>query len=423
MKKGLLISIIVLILVIIIAIFSVKPIKKKIATKRLAEGIALYDSNNFKEAIVSFQKAIKLNNSLLEAYINLAKSQLNLGLNDEAFKNGEKVIALNKNNAEGYSICGEVKIHEENYSGAIAYFDKAIEFDTLNASAYYYRGVAKANLGEYQAALADYNQAQRLDATNSEYLESGLVVRTKLNDYSGIIKDYNKLLELDPSNTEAFYQRGYFKFNIEDYQGAISDFDNALKLDNKLGKAYYYRGLANAKSGNLPEAAKNFNESAMNGYKAHESFFNAGLAYMQLKKSRDAKQALENCIKANNNGPKTTDARINLGAIQLMNSNFEGAINTYTELLKSDSKNTDALFNRAYAYGSIKSYSNAIEDLNSCINYGRGTGDVYYLRAVQLISLGRYKESCPDLEIASKNGIKEAKELYETYCINNQLAK
>ncbi len=169
-------------------------------------------------------------------------------------------------------------------------------------------------------------------------MNSGFTCITNSNNSNIGTSRLNRIINFK----KAFYQRGYFKLNLDDYAGAIADFDNALKLDKKMGKAFYYRGLANAKSGNLSESANGFFESANLGYKSHESYFNAGLAYLQLKKTTEARRALENCIKANSNGPKTMDARINLGALELMNSNFDKAIKIYTDILKSYSKNTVA---------------------------------------------------------------------------------
>jgi tetratricopeptide (TPR) repeat protein len=86
-------------------------------------------------------------------------------------------------------------------------------------------------------------------------------------------------------------------------------------------------------------------------------------------------------------------------------------------LLKKDTSNVEALFNRAYAYNSLKEHTKAIIDLDKCIALGKKTSEVYYLRGVQYINLGNSASSCSDLDIAAKAGHEEAKKLYKMYCI------
>lgn len=417
MKKGKLIVILVVSILIVSGILSIKPVKKSLSMKNNDHGVALYADTKYSEAIGFFEKAIKLNHKFLEGYINLAKTYLALNNTEGAYQIAQKGLTINKNSSELNTICGQAKIKDEAYPESIVFFDLAIEADSSLAVAYYYRGIAKANMGDLEASLADYKKAQELDKNNPEYYESSLLVRTKMDDYSGIIKDYNKLLELDPNNTEAFYQRGYFKLNLNDFEGALADFDNALKLDDKLGKAHYYKGLTNAKSNHLTEAAPPFEKSAELGYKPHEAYFNAGLAYLQLNNIKLAQKAFNNCLTTNPEGIKANDAMLNLGVLELMQSNFKGAAKQFSSLLNKDTSNVEALFNRAYAYNGLKEHTKAIMDLDKCIGLGKKTSEVYYLRGVQYIGLGNYASSCSDLDIAAKAGHEEAKKLYKMYCI------
>ncbi|MBN1115767.1 MAG: tetratricopeptide repeat protein [Bacteroidales bacterium] len=415
MKKSYII-LIILIVIILAGIISIKPIKKSLSQKNNEAGMVFYNQEEYDKAAPLFEKATKQNKGFVEAYINLAKTLLILNNNQKAFETAKAAIQLDNKSPELFSICGQSKINEGDYNAGIDFFNQAIEIDSSFSIAYYYRGIAKANLGDLTAALDDYKKAQELDATNAEYYESSVVVRTKLEDYSGLIKDYSKIIELDPSNTEAFYQRGYFKLNINDFEGAVADFDNAIKLDNKLGKAYYYKGLANAKNGKYDDGISSFEQSAKLGYKPDISYFNIGLAYMNQNKTKLAKEAFIKCISANKEGEKAMEARNNLGAIELMNSNFEAAIKVFSGILEINDKNTDALFNRAYSYYSLKKYKEAIPDLDKCIVLGRTNPEVFFLRGVQYIAQNEFKTGCADLQTAADAGHADAKNMMGTYC-------
>lgn len=416
MKKGKIIIGLVLVIIIIGGLLAIKPVKNNLSVKNNEKGIVLYGEEKYNEALVLFQKSVKLDESFVEGFINLAKTHLALGNYPEAFTQAQKGLVIAPESAELNTICGQSSINKEEYNEALEFFNTAIASDSSLAVAYYYRGIAKANLGDLESSLADYKKAQELDANNPEYYESSVLVRTKMDDYGGIITDYNKIIALDPTNTEAFYQRGYFKLNLDDYAGAIEDFDNALKLDDKLGKAHYYKGLTNAKWNKLEDAAVSFEKAAGLDYKAHEAYFNEGLAYLQLNKVNDAKRSFNSSLKIDPNGSKATDANMNLGVVELMQANFKEATRHFTNLIDTDNSNAEAFFNRAYAYGELKKHNQAIADLDKCVSLGKKTPEVYYLRGVQYIHLSNYSGSCPDLNIAMKNGHEEAKKLYNMYC-------
>lgn len=402
----------------ILAIFlvSIKPYKEKKALESNIAGKELYLNKEFELAKVQFEKAINYNDELIDAYLNLSKTELALQEHTKALETATIVLNAEPDNAEALTISGQVKLKQEVLDDALNFFNKAIDSDSTMATAYYYRGVVHANNGNLDASLADYKKAQELDELNIEYYNSSLTVRTQLEDYSGIISDYNKLLELDPTNTEAFYMRGYYKLNLDDFEGAIADFEKAIQLDSKLGKAYYYKGLAMAKTGKLSDAATNFNSAAKNGFKLDEAYYNEALSYLQSNQPKKAKIALNNSLKANPNGEKSMDALNNLGVSELMSGNFTKAVEVYTSILTKTPNNTDALFNRAAAYSELKKTNEAIIDLNQCIELNRKDANVYYLRGALLIGLNKFDDGCKDITVAIELGHPKANEIQEMYC-------
>jgi tetratricopeptide (TPR) repeat protein len=148
-----------------------------------------------------------------------------------------------------------------------------------------------------------------------------------------------------------------------------------------------------------------------------------GWPICRLRSFPKAKTAFNKCYETNNDGVKASEALINLGVIELMNSNFSGAVNVYGKLLIKEPTNTNALFNRAIAYGELKNHEKAIEDLTQCITLGRTDADVYFARGVQYINLFDYAIGCSDLQTAVDAGHEKAKELWKAYCENNSLVQ
>ena len=79
----------------------------------------------YNEAIVTYKKAIELNPSFVEVYLNLASALRELGKNEEAILNCKKAIKLNPKFAEAHCVLGQAQKTLEQAENAIKSFKKA----------------------------------------------------------------------------------------------------------------------------------------------------------------------------------------------------------------------------------------------------------------------------------------------------------
>ena len=86
----------------------------------------------YKEAIVSFEKAIKLNPNFSEAYNNLGSTLKSLNKFEEAILNYKKSINLKKNNFEAYYNLASIYFVLENYVDARDYYKKITNLEVRN---------------------------------------------------------------------------------------------------------------------------------------------------------------------------------------------------------------------------------------------------------------------------------------------------
>ena len=165
--------------------------------------LALLEKLDRKMALDAYDKALRLNPDLVEAYYNRGMVKIVLGQWEAALADYDAAIARNPNYAEAYYNRGMVKEALGQREAALVEYDAAIAQKPDYTQAYYRRGVAKEALGQWEAALADYDEAIRLY----------------------------------PDNTEAYFSRGNAKAQQERIDEARQDLEKALNLAQATGNA------------------------------------------------------------------------------------------------------------------------------------------------------------------------------------------
>ena len=160
-----------------ICLFSQTPSNEKWlayleARDLIDKGFAKYDSQDYKGAILDFNKVIELDpmnktTLLQKAYFNRGKSKYNIG----------------------------------DYIGAILDFNKAIELYSDDDYSYFYRGESKINLGDKRGAILDFNKAIQLYPNKYYYFARGKA-NYSLGNKNDACLDWSKSGEL--GNTDAY---------------------------------------------------------------------------------------------------------------------------------------------------------------------------------------------------------------------------
>ena len=72
------------------------------AEEAVNEGLKLHEAGKLKEAIREYDRALKANPKLADAYFNRGNAYYDLGQNDQAIKDYSEVIRLTPKDAEAY---------------------------------------------------------------------------------------------------------------------------------------------------------------------------------------------------------------------------------------------------------------------------------------------------------------------------------
>ena len=117
-----------------------------------------------KEALVDFDKAIKLNSKHHYAYFSRAHTKSELGDNEGALKDYSTAINLDSKCTKTHNNRGVLKAKSEDYDGAIQDFSEVIKLNSNFTSAFKSRGEAYQKMAKLARANDNEAEAEELEA-------------------------------------------------------------------------------------------------------------------------------------------------------------------------------------------------------------------------------------------------------------------
>jgi tetratricopeptide (TPR) repeat protein len=262
--------------------------------------------------------------------------------------------------------------HERKFREAIAALDPYLAAHPRDARALVLRGDAKADLGENEAALKDYNVAIGIEPEYQYAYVTRCETRLQLNDVTGALADCDNAVRLDGTDALAFEDRGDVQFQRDAYQLALNDYDKAVEL---------------GRSGAYVFAARCDSE--------------------RLVGQRERARA--DCEKALSIDPKSRRGLWARGRLALVEQRYtDGIADLNAYIAQNPTASDTAYYFRGLAYNRIRSYRNALDDLNTYVKRQSTDPDGYKERAVASYGMGDKAGALADLDVALRGYRKDA---------------
>ncbi len=164
--------------------------------KKTIEGDEYYDKGEYKNALESYDKYLKIYPRNLKTIYNRARTHEKLNDIVSTKKDLNKLLKLDPNHLLGRITLGEVAFKGAEYEKAFYEFDLAVTNHKQNSLPYVYRAKANQKLGNVRMAFKDYEVSIRLDATNGlAYLYRGTLYISQKKK-SAACKDFTKAAQL-----------------------------------------------------------------------------------------------------------------------------------------------------------------------------------------------------------------------------------
>lgn len=266
-----------------------------------------------------------------------------------------------------------------------------------HAGAYEGLGQAYHRLGQDSAALEAYNQAMRIDPTDANAPAGRGDVLTGRQLYDEAIADYTEAIRLDPTHSRAFAGRGIANYYRGKSEEAIPDLDRAIELDPGFIKAHSYRGAALARLGRNELALDDYNAIVRLMPENAGAYKDRGGVLYRLGRYDSALRDLDEAIRLD---PRKATAYLNRGAVRNAQGQYERAIEDFDRALELNDQIAGAYSNRGLANYMIGDYDHAIADLSRAIELEPGNAITHFNRAEVFLRLGLRDRALEDYTAA-----------------------
>jgi tetratricopeptide (TPR) repeat protein len=163
-------------------------------------------------------------------------------------------------------------------------------------------------VGDAATAVTAYSKAIESRKLEPEVLANALLNRglayQRLNEHEFAVDDYTAAMRVDAMSGNlralALYNRGLSYQRLQRNAEAIEDFTSALFLDSQFSHAYYSRGTLLRDGGQHLFALADFDKALRFNYPdPARVYFAESLTYERLKRTGDARDALNKALAAN----------------------------------------------------------------------------------------------------------------------------
>lgn len=294
--------------------------------------------NNYQDAIKSLNAAIRLENSNAKLFFLRAKIYEAFGKTNLAILDYEEAIKLDSSLVDAYVALADLYYDNESQNDALKICNDGLALQPDNTELIETRMYIYSDSGEYEKAIADAESLIKLKPTDPLGYAGLADFLVTYNEYDKVIKNYTTALKYctdkDKELMYAIYrQRSLCYYNTDKYKEAISDFKiyyDACEYDTNIiyfALSYYYtndndnaitwfkRCINNSVEVNMASyylasiyavkkeynSALDYYTTCINGdYNKDNSLYNRGVCYKELNNKEKALADFNTCIQVTN---------------------------------------------------------------------------------------------------------------------------
>jgi tetratricopeptide (TPR) repeat protein len=200
------------------------------ARQTYSDGVRLFRSNRYEQAILNFNRALDLQPNYVDAYRMRGRSYAAIGKPDNAIPDFTKVVQYRPHDAPAYVERGFAQLDRKSMDQALADAEAAIAADPKLSRAYNLRATVERAQGNLPKALEDFTTAVELDPNLDNLFQRGATYQ-QLQNHPKALADFTAALVLSPDQPHTYFARAQARMALGDIKGAQEDIAVGRKID------------------------------------------------------------------------------------------------------------------------------------------------------------------------------------------------
>ncbi|XP_048456382.1 uncharacterized protein ttc6 [Rhincodon typus] len=332
-------------------------------------GLCYTELNQLREAMDSFNNAMKLVPNFAKAYYQ--RGLCSLKLHDfNCIYDFHRALTINPQFFEVYLSRAVYYAMQGRYLKAILSCNEALKIEPRSIRAFLCRGALKFCSKAYRLAIADLTEAINMNETCILGYFNRAVCHQQMNDLQKALKDYGIVLLLGTHkklNLKVFVNRGLLYLKMDDHQNALKDFKAAIVEEPENAYIHHAVAICCHKLHYLEEAVNSFSQALKLDPFFVDAYNGRGNVYMDFGDTAGIKQAQKDFVQALHLNPKCVKSRLNLGYNFQVLGRFQKAWNQFSITIDIDPMFHDAYEGRAMVNLQMLNTFAAFQDINAAL--------------------------------------------------------
>jgi tetratricopeptide (TPR) repeat protein/uncharacterized membrane protein len=175
-------------------------LEDKSAEEFYLQGLLLYDSEKWEEALKMFEIFLNLKPAKSEAWLKHGFTMYEIGRYEEAIASYDRAIQINTDDNSAWIFRGYVLNRLQRHEEAIDSYDRAVQINPECDYSWNFRGSSLSYLGRYEEAIASYDHSLELNPNDDYTWNNRGIALCNLDRYDEAIASYDHSLEFISNN-------------------------------------------------------------------------------------------------------------------------------------------------------------------------------------------------------------------------------
>ncbi|HPZ08025.1 MAG TPA: tetratricopeptide repeat protein [Candidatus Eremiobacteraeota bacterium] len=340
-KRKYILTGVIFILLVLAIIFILE--RFMIAERCGSRGAVLYRQGKYEEALMWYDRALKLDSISTTYWYGRGNSLRSLGRYDEAIKCYEKVLSLDPKFVDAWFDKGLALKELKKYEEALTCFNRVLNLDPLYVLAFYHKGDILYNQEKYEEAMKCFDETLKSEPHFIEawYIKGLILVNEK--NYEESIKCFDKALEVNPNHLSILQSKGEALVAWRKNKEAIKCFDKILALNSDNISALRNKGVALLGQEEYKEAAKYYEKILTLSPEDTNALADMGFILYEEEKYEEALIYLNKCLEL---APDAPGVWYYKGNVLYEQGKYKEALECYDKSLDLDYDNSYVLSKR-----------------------------------------------------------------------------